>query len=154
MSTINIAPGHQDSERRVNVHLPTQETGLRVDVGDAYDRSKLEATVRVGSTTSQEATSADRREPHPKVARGGESPQTSYVRALLVLVLGVAMAITYTIIARDLSIALVPLVLLVSLGTLYLFALFLVPPSNRSEVRSFSKVLGSLIGAAFPKRAK
>jgi hypothetical protein len=151
MTRINIGAGRDDSARQVRIHVPGRQTGLSVDIGDAYDRSKLDATVEVRDPLQQADTTLHKRRAPSKATRGRSHAQTPYVRALLLLAAGLVLVVTFTIMAHNLPLILVPVVLVVSIAALYLFALFLVPSSNRAEVRSFGKVLGALIKAAFAK---
>jgi hypothetical protein len=161
MTRIDIKDSHDEATRRLEFLLPAERTGLVVEVGDTRDRSKLEATVRVEGRMAPDRVES-------RVAPGGicknatdgtektrsDSSRSLYAKTLLLLVAGLAMAFTFMIIARGLSAALVPLVLLVSLATLYLFALFLVPTKNGRGLRTFTVILKALISAAFSSDRK
>jgi hypothetical protein len=147
---LEIGKGHDDSKRRIDLTVPVEDTSLRVKVGDSYDQAEVDAIMRVQATTSG-VNSSDGVQRSSGAVAVADSYHSATVRALLLIVAGVALASTYSIIAYQLPIALVPIVLLVSIGALYLFALFLVPPSNSQGVRSFGTVLKALIAAAFLK---
>ena len=155
MSDIKIGAGHDDSKRKVQINPPRERTGLKVGVGDSFDRAELDAGINVQdgplpAAQAPTAASARKGSPHRESHHESDASRTLYVRALLLIVGGLAMAFSYLIIARDLPVTLVPLVIVASVAALYLFALFLAPPG--SGVKSFGKVIGALIEAAFPKK--
>jgi hypothetical protein len=151
MTTLNIGPGHDRSKRRVDLDVPVGRTGMEVIVGDSYDDSEVDAGVRVRGGSTMLVGSEPQGNNRAGVTEA-ESPKAMFARAILLLVAGVAIAATYSVIAWQLPVGLVPLVLLVSVCALYMFALFLVPSSNRSGLRSFGTVLRDLIAAAFAKK--
>jgi hypothetical protein len=151
MTTLRIGKGHDDSERRVDMRLPIEKTGLAVDVEDSFDRSKMIANVSFEDSSPLEPGGGARHGGDKVLEEpGAYSSKSLYLRALLLLVAGLTTAVSYMIIARGLPALLVPLVLLVSLGALYIFALFLVPSSNSRGLRSFAGIFKALVSAAFP----
>jgi hypothetical protein len=154
MTNFDVGAGHGHSKRRVTVETPSKNMPLNVKIGDGYDHSELDASLRVrDSVTTPEPPQSPAHSSSPHEI-GMDSPRTLFVRALLLIVAGIAIALTYSIIAYKLSVVLVPLVLILSLSGLYIFALFLVPASNSEGMRSFGDVFKTLIAAAFPGEKK